>query len=399
MISSEPAPATTVHPVPAGRKGDAALLALVAVLYLPLVFFGFGSDNDAYLVLESGERIVEGRAYEPSRPPGYFLHEAATGMLDRLGGSVATNLGTVALALLALASFTALCERLGVPHRLLLGVTFALHPLVWASAASTMDYLWALGFGLAGGVALLDRRWAGAGVLFGLAFAARFTSVIFVASFLAFALWRERPAWRGPVAAGAVAAVLGALWYLPTLGYYGGTLDFLTPAGAEEQALWTWAERLGRFGYKNIYFWGLPAAGLLAALVVKAGRRVRGAGAALGLAAAVVLGYEVLFLRYPLEPEYLLPIVPFVLIALGLTVERRWLVAFCVLVLSYGVVSINVARPDRPNQAQEVEVGLWLEPGYLVTDVAERLVVRGCRTHECWLDRSANGTFPNAFGD
>ena len=50
-----------------------------------------------------------------------------------------------------------------------------------------------------------------------------------------------------------------------------------------------------------------------------------------------------------------------------------------VLALSYNVVSLNLARPDRPNRAQEV--GVWIEPGYLVTDVAKWLVVWGCRTH------------------
>ncbi len=194
---------------------------------------------------------------------------------------------------------------------------------------------------------------------------------------------------------------LGALCFVPTLVQYGGTLGFLVPVGAEEQAGWSWLERVGRFGYKNVYVWGLPATlVLVGALGFGASRviRERIRNPVLGLAAAGVLLYEALYLRYPLEPEYLLPLVPFVLLGLGVLVGRRWLIALFVTVLLYNVVSLNLARPDRPNHAQSIELGVWVEPGHLVTDMGQRLRVRGCRSFACWTERSAGGTFPEADG-
>lgn len=391
-------PSSAEHP---SWKREAWLLAGIGALYLPLIFFGFGSDVDSYLVVETGSRILAGGEYVPSRPPGFPVYETVTGVLDRLGGAPATNLGTLVLALVAVAGFLALCRRLRVPYRLYLGITFALHPFVWANAATTMDYLWALGFGLWGGVLLLDRRWAWAGVLFGVAIGTRFTSALFVAAFFGYVLWRDRAAWRGLVLAGAVTFVLSVASYLPMLAYYGGSFDFLVPTGVEVQATWSWAERLGRFGYKNVYLWGLPATLWLAALAghavaTRAWGRLQ-PGTPIALAIAVVVAYQALYLRYPLEQEYLLPTIPFVLIGAGLITTRRWLVGLLGLVLLYNVVSINLARPDRPNLASSVETGVWIEPGYLLTDAAQRLRVRGCRTEACWMERSDRGFFPGLF--
>ncbi|MDX1531229.1 MAG: hypothetical protein R3362_06860, partial [Rhodothermales bacterium] len=372
-------------------RSERALLLAAAVAYVPLAFLGYGADVDAYAVLEAADRIGEGEPYAPSRPPGFPVHELAVVLLGGLGGSVLSNLGTAAMVLVALGSFLALGRRFDVPHRLLLGAVFAFHPFVWANAAATIDYFWALGFALAGAVLLLDRRWAAAGLLFGLAIGARATSLLLVACLLGFVVWRGRAAWRGPAVAAALAVGLGALCYVPTLVAFDFTLGFLTPVGAEEQAAWSWAERLGRFGYKNVYLWGLPAALALVALLANAaasglpGRRVH--RALLGLCGAVVVLYEALYLRYPLEQEYLIPTIPFVLLALGVLASRRGLVGLGVLVLAYNAVSLNVARPDRPLHATGAEVGLWVEPGYLVADVRERLRVRDCRTIACWTER------------
>lgn len=378
------------------------LLVLATFAYLPLAFLGYGADVDSYHVLEAADRILDGQPYEHSREPGFLVHEVATALLDALGGSVLVNLGSIAFALVALASLLGLCRRLGVPHATLLGGILAFHPLFWATAATTMDYVWALGFGLAGGVMLLDRRWGWAGVLFALAIGSRITSVLLVGLFVAYVLWQRPDDRRGAFVSAALGFGLGALCFVPTLVQYGGGFGFLVPVGADEQAAWSWASRLGRFGYKNVYVWGLPAALLLAVLATRivwrrAWMQVR-PKAVLAFAAAGVAVYQVLYLRYPLEQEYLLPLLPFVIIGLGLLVERRWLVALLVLVLAYNIVSINLVRPDRPNHATSFETGVWAEPGYLATDIAQRLRVRECRSFECWTERSANGTFPNLFG-
>ena len=375
---------------------------VAAVAYAPLIFAGYGSDVDAYALLEAAARW-EGGGYSPSRQPGFPVHEWATAALDAVGGSVATNAGTAVMALVALGSFLGLARRLGVPHRAVLGLTFALHPVVWATAAATIDYAWALGFALAGGVWVLDRRWAGGGVLLALAIGARATTGLVVLALLGYAWWSGsadgRRDTRGVALATTLALGLGGLCYVPVLAHYGWTLDFLVPVGAEEQATWSWAARLGRFGYKTVYLWGLPAAAWIAWVLARVAWKEAFADlpararAAVALGGGVVAGYGLLFLRYPLEMEYLLPTVPFLVLALGVLASRRALLVLGGLTLLYAAVSLNVARPDRPLHATRVDLGLWLEPGYLATDVAQRLRVRECRTIRCWHERSQDGAF------
>ncbi len=381
-------PRPTHHDV----QRDRWVLAVAAVSYLPLTFLGFGADNDSYEVVEMATRLGSTGVYQVSRNPGFLVHELGAAVLIWLGGSVASNLGSAAMALLAVGSFLGLCRRWAVPHRHVLALTFALHPFVWVNAASTMDYLWALGLALAGAVLLVDRRWLGAGLLLGLAIGARLSTVLLVASLVGFALAEHKLERRGIAVAALVAFGLGGLCYVPSLVAHGGTLGFLAVYGAEEQATWTWAERLGRVAYKNLYLWGLPTGLLIAGLGVRAvPRRTPGLTPAqrrvFVLCLAVVGAYEALYVRYPLEQEYLIPIIPFVLVGLGLSVGRRGLVALFALVLAYNAVSVNLARPDRPNWAQSVEVGVWVEPGYLVADIRQRLRMRGCLTAACWMER------------
>src|SRR6056297_2687879 len=124
------------------ERGDVVVLVIAAILYIPLVFLGYGADIDSYVLIETGEEIIASGRYVPSRTPGFPVHETAVALLDYAGGSVATILASVAFALLTLAAFLALCRRFGVPHRWLLGLTLAFHPYVWVNAGSTMDYLW-----------------------------------------------------------------------------------------------------------------------------------------------------------------------------------------------------------------------------------------------------------------
>jgi hypothetical protein len=251
-----------------------------------------------------------------------------------------------------------------------------------------MEYVWALAMLLAGALLTLKRSYATAGAVLGLAIALRSTSFIAAALVVGSALIR-RPGDRGRVLLGGVVTlVLGGLFYLPPFRQAGYSLAFLRPmTGGPE--FWTPELRLARFIYKNVYFWGLPAALALPALLILGSRALLDPDRRrLVLAcAAGVAAYELMFLMYPIEPAYLLPALPAVLILLGIAAANRpvSLGLFGCLLLSYAVLDINVARPDRPERATGGTVGLWVEPGYLVQDARKRLALRGCDSYDCWV--------------
>jgi len=363
---------------------DWALPALAALLYFPLVFLGYGSDSDSQGIVWAGQNFAATLDYVPSRNPGYLVHEAAVYFLSSLGGSLASNLGTLAMALAALISFRRVCGHFGIPNAGLLAGILMVHPFFWANAAATMDYVWALGFFLLGYDLLLSGRFTGAGAAFALAIGSRLSTCILVGAVLLHLFFARPASRRGLFLTAALAGFFGAVCYLPALDFTEWRPQAWLSASVGDPDLWTPVLRLGRFFYKNLMFWGIPAVLWLAALAVLAWRERSGrAGLAIPgltlLAAAVIAAVEILFLRYPIEMEYLLPLLPFVLMLLGAALprRRRLLWVLLALVLIANVVWINPARPVTPGQAAEVVYGLWLEPGYLVQDILLRLSMAG----------------------
>ena len=115
-------------------------------------------------------------------------------------------------------------------------------------------------FFLAGWAVLLDRRWLPAGLLLGLAVGSRFTTLFAVIGVLVFAWGIAADDRRAVLRSSLIAVGVGAACYLPSAYEFGWTLGFLAPAGMGGPELWTWPLRLGRWGYKSIYFWGVPSA-------------------------------------------------------------------------------------------------------------------------------------------
>jgi hypothetical protein len=77
------------------------------------------------------------------------------------------------------------------------------------------------------------------------------------------------------------------------------------------------------------------------------------------------------------QRAYLLPMLPFALILLGLALQyrRRILLTTTILIFSFNFVNLNLAHPDIPDNATRANLGLFLEPGYLLTDLSARLAV------------------------
>lgn len=359
------------------------LLGCVVCLYLPLIFAGPGSDPDSLRELDSGATLLRQHLYVLSRPPGYFPYEALCGVLYAIGGSAVNNFATMAMSLVALDSFLQICAHFEIPHRYLLAVTMAIHPIYWASSTSTIDFVWALGGFLLGFRLWLGERHFAAAAMLGLAVGIRLSSVFLAGPLLVWELI-ERPREPKLWIAAVFAAVMGAALYLPEFIASGNSLSFLTYyLGA-----WTLTDHLGRFIYKNVYFWGLPA---IVFFLVTAPMTIRELfrcdprfSRIIALSIAIAIMFETLFLKIPVQRAYLLPMLPFALILLGLALRAhpKMLLAMMLLIFSYNFVNLNLARPDIQNHATRAIFGPFIEPGYLLEDLSARLnVARASNTN------------------
>jgi len=353
------------------------LLCTVACLYLPFVGSGPGSNPDSIRELSAGAQLLWQHRYVMSRPPGYFPYEMLCGVLYFFGGSIANNCASVLVSLMLLDSFLTICGRLQVPHRHLLAAMMAIHPIYWTASTSTIDYIWALACCFLGWRLMLNRRNISAGAMLGLAIGIRLASVLLVAPLLVSSLaprLRDRNLWLTVALAGG----LGAVWYLPAYMASGNSLAFLTYYIGS----WSWSGQLARFIYKNVYFWGLPAALFILAMTPMIIGRLRRCDRKfrplLALSLSISILIEGLFFNIPVQRAYLLPVLPFTLMLCGIAMRDRGhlLATMTLLLLSYNFVNVNFARADVPNHATFARLGVFIEPGYLLSDATRRLELR-----------------------
>ena len=345
----------------------------MAILYLPFIFMGPGSDTDSFRVLNSGATLLWHHLYVPSRPPGCFPYEALSGILYAFGGTRATNLATVAMSIALLASFLRICEHFEVPHPLLLTAMIAIHPIYCASSTSTIDFIWALGCFFLGFSLLLKPRYHAAAAMLGLAVGIRLSSVLLVAPLLIWELGKKPRDFRIWLTAISATAI-GTACYIPAFLHADNSMSFLTYYVGD----WSSAEYVGRFIYKNIYFWGLPAAILLLAispmLLRRLSRTDRKYSGLIIFSVTITIAFEALFLKLPIQRAYLLPILPFALILFAIAFrDRRMLIGMAILIFSFDFVNLNLARPNLRDHATHATIGLFIEPGYLLDDAARRL--------------------------
>ncbi len=371
------------------------VLILAFILNFPFIFLGYGTDNDTFVLLDNGRSFVNTGSYVPSRNPGYLVHEAATLILSSIGGSVLSNAGTMFMSLLFISSFLKVCSYFSIPNKNLLAILLTIHPLILINSTETIDYLWALGLLFAGFELMLKFRYFFAAILFGLAIGARLSSFIAIGCILCYAFFLRKDdasaqSKKHFYLSIVVTAIVGILCYLPSINHSHWTLDFLKPHMPDNDA-WSFKSRVGKLVYKNVYFWGLPAFILMIPVLYLTykNRSYLFAKQWVNLSImslAVIVGYELLFLKFPVQTEYLIPILPFVLflVGIGLKNNYRIIVALIISVAAYNVVNFNLAKANVQREATGAKFGFWVESGLLLRETQLRIKFKNCASGDCW---------------
>jgi hypothetical protein len=311
------------NPSRSARERLALALSALAVLLtrLPWIGSGYGSDPDGYRVVVVARQIAHSGVYEASRLPGYPVYEYLSA-LSAWQAPWVSNAITALFSTAAFIFFALIARELGVRRQLLIALAFAMTPVIYISSCCTMDYIPALAAQLAATYAVLRGRPLLAGVLLGLGVGCRIT-----AGALALPLWlwmlvelAPRQALRRCLSFGGALLLTSALCFLPVWQRYGADFfsfydnDWYPPA----DVVYSRALPL---------VWGLPGLAALLALLCAAPfyrRYTRRALAeprtrhALLMAAMTIALYLIAFLRLPDEAGYLVPVVPFVLLAAAL---------------------------------------------------------------------------------
>ena len=361
---------------------------------IPLIFLGYGSDNDTYGVLSAGTSTWEDLTPSTSRHPGYWLYEAIVYVIRKLGGYILVNGITLVISVLVLYRFYRLAVFENISNPALLTLCLGLNPWFLIAATSTMDYIWALAFSGSASELAAKEKYKLAGLLAGIASGIRLGSAFTLA--LAFSLiWlktRTKKSTYGFLLLTCISFFIITLFYFPSWSLKDRSFSFLKGHIGDE-SLWALKMHAGRFIYKTIYLFGLPSFILIIGSIAFYARNWKGQISDMKIGLAAIggsLGTLALFAKYPLEISYLLPFLFFSLLLLGVYTgnqNRNFLLAILMATLSYSFINISIAKPNVVGAATVAHFGFFIEPGVLINDISKRLNLIECSNIDCWKKR------------
>jgi len=345
---------------------DWALAAITALVTLPVLWMGYGTDLDVGALKVTGA-LIRDFDYQPSRTPGVPVFEAIVAVLDPLG-HVAINLATALTTALAVIGIARLVRQFGRPNGDLIALAFLASPIALVAASSTADFMYAIAFFVWAAWFHLRDRSIVAGLLFALAIGCRSSSFIIIGLFLLADFWTPTSRRRCLTTAAVVVPAAGLL-YVPSWMAYDRTLGFL-----EHSEGWRgFKNNVGRFGYKNYYVAG-PLLILAALSCVPAFYRSLRDWSHNHLARVgflCLVGTELLFLQVPWKPAHLLPaVLMFVLWVAATDRNRRPFLFLLIAVIGInGIIAIRPLTPDRPDESQTADFHPTLQVGPFLNDL------------------------------
>lgn len=374
------------------RPGPAVVLAIVYLLTrLPWIGAGYGADPDAARVAISADWFWRTGEFYPSRLPGYPLYELIASALFPFG-PVVLNLATLAVSFAGVLLFAAIVKRLRVEPKGVLTLTFAFAPMIWINSSVTLDYLWGVSFLLAAYLGVIERRWALAGVLFGVAIGCRPTIAAMALPFFVL-LVRERRV-RPMIEFFAVAGVTGLIAFVPIIVNYGfAFLDFFDVRP-------TWGKFARTLGVETFGLTTMLGFIVIALLSWRRFLRLpdllrRDVHLAFALLAVLLVFMS--FIRLPLEEAYLTPMVPFLILTVARLFARPAVLAFCALLVMGGLVDFHTTSDQGWTQPVAAFRAIRPQPGRVLIDYELRhhrlKVAEGMRT----LDLPSNSVVTAGF--
>ena len=367
MADSTPSPPDPLEP---SQRFISIVLFAVVITRLPFLWFGYGSDPDAWRVANVADVLWRTGHYEVSRFPGYPLHEVATAPLVALGQTldpeqraIFSNGATLIATLILLLVWGQLVRRISQkPYLLIIGLAFA--PLVWLDSAITMDYVWSLLFLVLSLNAAQQRKCISAGIWLGIAAGFRPSNIVGVVPILTLLALGHQPA-RSMIKFlfGCVPATLVA--FLPMILSY-GVKGWIDGTQLQMPAL-PFTDRALFFTYRSVYAIGPLAVVMVIGVVLlrrnEIVQQVREWRSAIVVSLVGLLVFSLLFFALPLDRSYLLPAFPFLLLLVEKNSSSRVFALFLICLILHAFVNIDIIQHQGVQgiPAPNVHTGIVVE--------------------------------------
>lgn len=326
---------------------------LIALSRLPFIFFGYGSEEDAWALPLVTERIANTLHYEVSRLPGHPLQELIYSLVwDK--GSAVYNLLTVVISTAGIGIFMLTLMHLRNKNWLIAGIALAATPIVYINSTNDMDYMWAMSFMLFSLYAILKDKIILAGILIGMAIGCRITSGAIALPYLYLIVQLTKGDQR----------IKTAIQFCCSIGI--SSLIIFTPVFMNYGlSFFTYYEHFPIPGFaKNFYKGSIGAFGTIGFIVViyyliKIIRRRKiihpttlnhheVSAQVIAMCVGALGLYLLAFLKLPLKSAFIIPLTPYLWMSGAIVLKKNEIrIAALAMMVSCFTLGINLADPLR----------------------------------------------------
>lgn len=309
------------------KKELLLLIALVLITRMPFIFDGFGVEEDSWGLVVNAQEMHDTGEYRASRFPGHPLQEYAYLLIWNQPAWV-WNFLSVVVSLAAICFFHLALRRMQINNALQVSLLFCFTPVFVLAGTYTIDYAWTLAFLTASFWLLCERRLWWSGVVLGLAIGCRITTGIFLFPWFILLLNRMDIGMsvRLWMRIAIPTIVIGLLWYIPAYTSYGSHFfDYSDQFPYPPLPKVIFKATLGVFSILGLFalilsaFWGLKnyRNGQLNANALLNEKRL------LLVCLIIFILHIIAYLRLPQKAGYMLPAVPWIVLAVGIVLTKK----------------------------------------------------------------------------
>ncbi|RXM51697.1 hypothetical protein BOQ64_12330 [Chryseobacterium sp. CH25] len=297
------------------------IVIIVLLSRLPFIFNSLGTDLDAWREVYTGKILYEDHIYNVSRFPGYPLPEFLYSLVYHYPYWVINLLSVLFTVGCCLYLFRIL-NFLSIKLSFLISIVFSFVPIIYLNSTTAMEYNWSLFFLLGSFYYLLNKNiWLSA-LLLGLMVSTRFNNIIFLPAFVFFLYTYSQKDIKKLLQFSVLTFLSTCVFFSPVILKYG--TNFLQSYGDSEVSIGSIVS------LATLYIYGpLGILAIISALILQLFSGGYGKVKQLSknhivlFSFLIIISNLVFFIRYPLEPGYLIPSVPFILILLQYVLNEK----------------------------------------------------------------------------
>lgn len=313
----------------------------IVISRLPFIWNSPGLDLDNWLVLQTGKKIQETGIYRASRLPGYPVSEYLASFFGDSAWLV-LNILSVLFTAFCCVFFYKILEQFDVKDKIMAALALGFVQSVFIASTSNMEYMWSLFFLLSGIWLILKRYVFLAGLALGLMVSTRFTNVLLFIPMVYFLYYNVRiRSLRDYFLMFGAALSTFALVFIPVFNKY--SLNIFPDVGEST------VDIKSIISQYTMYIYGiLGLLGLLIGLIyiifqkdlVKNFQKNKEILIFSGL---MILTTSFLYLKFPFESYYNIPLIPFVILVLVFLIQNKMVknIIFSLFILSPFVIYVS----------------------------------------------------------